>query len=86
MRSLKGDWLKITKCEACEQTDDYQYNAHYYDYDDSDLYGSSYDSSYDSEDKAYADFDTGATWDSNSDPYSNDEPNFNQFDPDISRS
>ena len=78
MRSLKGDWLKITKCEACEQTADYQYNAHYYDYDDSESYGS-YESSYVSEDEAYSDFDTGATWDSNSDPYSNDEPNYNQY-------
>ena len=78
LRSLKGDWIKIRKCDACEQTDDYQYNAHYYD--DSQSYGSSYDDSYDSEDTAYdTDYESGPTWDSNSDPYSNDEPYGNQY-------
>lgn len=80
MSSIKGDWIKIRKCDACEQTSDYQYNAHYYGYDDSETYGSSYDDSYDSEDKAYdIDYESGPTWDSNSDPYSNDEPYDNQY-------
>ena len=75
MSSSKGDWIKIRKCDACEQTDDYQYNAHYYGYDNSQSYGSSYDDPYVSEDNAYdLDYDSAPTWDSNSDPYSNDEP------------
>ena len=75
MSSSKGDWIKIRKCDACEQTDDYEYNAHYYGYDDSQSYGSSYDDPYVSEDNAYdSDYESAPTWDSNSDPYSNDEP------------
>jgi len=75
--TCQGDWLKISKCDACEQTDDYEYNAHYYD--SSQTYDSSYSDSYDSEDQLYPDYDSAPTWDDNSDPYSNDEPYGNQY-------